>query len=102
MKEERVMVTATLDNDMKEDDVFCKEVLEAFERFKKGDWGNISENDAMMNNEAAETGEGRIVAKYETSKAPIYIINAEEPIDTDVSGEIIVKRMTTLLYTNEY
>lgn len=70
--------------------------------FKLGDWGITCEEDAKLNDEALEDGESRIAAKYKTSKKPIFIINSDEPYDTDENGNVIVKRITTLMYCEEY
>lgn len=50
------------------------EVVEAFNRYTAGDWGNICPDDAEMNNAAVRTGADRILAKYTLSFGNIYII----------------------------
>ncbi len=102
MREDQAVITRGLNDDIARDEKLAKEVVDAYRRFKLGDWGNTCEEDAKLNDEALEDGESRIVAKYETSKKPIFIINSDEPYDTDEAGNIIVKRITTLMYCDEY
>ena len=59
-------------------------------RYKNQDWGNLCEEDKKLNDEAIKTGNGRILAAYETSKGKIYIIT-----ESDISA-------TTILFSEEY
>jgi len=102
MREDQAVITRGLNDDIAEDETLAKEVIDAYRRFKLGDWGITCEEDAKLNDEALEDGVSRIVAKYETSKKPIFIINSDEPYDTDENGNVIVKRITTLMYCEEY
>ena len=102
MKEEQAVITRGLNDDIARDEKLAKEVFDAYRRFKLGDWGNTHPEDAKLNDEALRDGVSRIVAKYETSKKPIFIINSDEPYDTDEDGNVIVKRITTLMYCDEY
>lgn len=102
MREEQAVITRRLNDDIAQDEKLAKEVVEAYQRFKRGDWGNTHPEDAKLNDEALEDGVSRIVAKYETSKDPIFIINSDEPYDVDADGNVIVKRITTLMYCDEY
>lgn len=102
MREDQAVITRGLNDDIAEDPKLANEVMDAYRRFKLGDWGNTCEEDAKLNDEALQDGESRIVAKYETSKKPIFIINSDEPYETDENGNIIVKRITTLMYCDEY
>ncbi len=102
MREDQAVITRGLNDDIAENETLAKEVLDAYRRFKLGDWGNTCEEDAQLNDEALEDGESRIVAKYETCTKPIFIINGDEPYDVDADGNVIVKRITTLMYCDEY
>jgi len=102
MREDQAVITRGLNDDIADDPKLAKEVTDAYKRFKLGDWGITCEEDAKLNDEALEDGESRIVAKYETSKKPIFIINSDEPYDTDADGNVIVKRITTIMYCDEY
>lgn len=70
----------------------CNELLNALDRYTKCDWGDISEEDKALNDKAVETGEGRILAAYETSKEKVWII-------TDFGDE---GNVTTMLLPEEY
>lgn len=59
---------------MLNDESFKKEVLEAFSRYLRTDWGEMCEEDKQMNDEAIENGNGRILSAYETTKGKVYII----------------------------
>lgn len=102
MKEEQAVITRRLNDDMAKDSLLAVEVLDAYARFKRGDWGDTCPEDAALNNEALKDGVSRIVAKYETSTEPIFIINSGEPYSTDENGDMIIKRITTLMYCEEY
>lgn len=102
MREDQAVITRGLNDDIAGDQQLAKEVVDAYRRFKLGDWGDTYPEDAKLNDEALRDGESRIVAKYETSTKPIFIINSDEPYDTDSNGNIIVKRITTLMYCDEY
>ena len=75
-------------NDVK----ICKELLDAFERYTKCDWGDIPDEDKALNDEAVRTGEGRTLAAYNTSKEKVWII-------TDFGDE---GNVTTMLLPEEY
>lgn len=102
MKEEQAVITRGLNDDVARNEKLAKEVFDAYRRFKLGDWGDTHPDDAKLNDEALRDGESRIVAKYKTSTKPIFIINSDEPYDTDADGNVIVKRITTLMYCDEY
>ena len=68
---------------------FTQEVLNALERYRHKDWGDISDNDKQTNVDALEQGE-RIFAAYETSKGKIYIITEWD------------RSATTVLFAHQY
>lgn len=74
------------------DGKICEELLDAFGRYTKCDWGDIPEEDKALNDSAVETGEGRILAAYEISKERVWII-------TDFGDE---GNVTTMLLPEEY
>lgn len=102
VKAERTVITRRLNDDIAQNEKLAIEVTSALLRFERGDWGNTHPEDARLNNEAIRDGVSRIVAKYETSTSPIFIINDDEPYDTDAAGNVITKRITTLMYCDEY
>jgi hypothetical protein len=68
---------------------FFQEVLAALDRYRCKDWGDLCEEDKQANEYALKHDE-RILAKYETSKGPIYIITEWD------------RKTTTVLFTDEY
>ena len=102
MKEEFTVITRGLNDAIADNEKLAKEVLAAYSRFKAGDWGDTCEEDKPLNDAALAGNGDRIVAKYNTCVAPIFIINSDEPYDTAEDGSVIVKRGTTLLFCDEY
>lgn len=68
---------------------FFHEILAALNRYTMKDWGDLCEEDKAINEDALIHGD-RILAKYETSKGPIYIITEWD------------RSTTTVLFTDEY
>lgn len=85
----QVVVTRTINNDIADDSKFAKEVHESLARYINCDWGEMSEDDKAMNDEAITSGD-RIFAGYETSKGKIWIITEWD------------RSATTILYPDEY
>lgn len=71
------------------DGAFAKGVTEAFKKYMCCDWGNTSEEDKPLNDEAVKTKD-RIMAEYNIGEDRIWII-------TDYGHE-----MTTVLFPHEY
>ena len=74
------------------DGKICEELLDAFGRYTKCDWGGIPEEDKALNDEVVQEGDGRTLAAYNTSKGKIWII-------TDFGEE---GNVTTVLLPEEY
>ena len=74
------------------DGKICEELLDAFGRYIKCDWGDIPEEDKALNDEAVRADDGRTLAAYNTSKGEIWII-------TDFGDE---GNVTTMLLPVEY
>lgn len=102
MKEEFAVITRGLNDAIADNEQLAKEVMSAYSRFKAGDWGDTCEEDKPLNDAALAGNGDRIVAKYNTSVAPIFIINSDEPYETAADGSVIVKRGTTLMFCDEY
>lgn len=80
------------------DEEFAKFVVNSMGRYKKGDWGDLCEDDKKMNDDAIANGDDRILASY------IF-----DPNDDDTFGEgkiyIITewdRSATTILFPSEY
>lgn len=74
---------------IEESEDFSAEILTAMSRYLNGDWGELCEYDQLLNDQAIQN-EGRILAKYSTSKDPIYIITEWD------------RSATTILFCDEY
>ena len=70
--------------------LFNQEVMHALARYKKHDWGDMSEGDKEMNDEAVKNGNDRILAAYNTHQGKIYIITEHD------------RSATTVLFAEEY
>ena len=99
MKEDFTVITRGLNDAIADNEKLAKDV---YRRFKAGDWGDTCEEDKPLNDAALAGNGDRIVAKYNTCVAPIFIINSDEPYDTAEDGSVIVKRGTTLMFCDEY
>lgn len=69
---------------------FAEEVMNSLKRYLSCDWGNLCRDDKRLNDFAVKSGDDRILAKYETSISPIYIITECD------------RSCTTILFTHEY
>ena len=68
---------------------FFNEIINAYERYIKGEWGDLCEEDKQANEEALKYGD-RLLAKYKTSIDDIYIITEAD------------RSATTILFCDEY
>ena len=84
----RLVMTNEMHNCITKDTNFDSEVATAFKRYVKGDWGNISEEDKLINEEALNEG-GTLMGAYDTSKGEIWIITEGN------------RSITTILFTDE-
>lgn len=85
----RILATKGVANEMEESPVFAGEVAAAFNRYQGKDWGELSQEDKDLNNQAVGAGE-RILAAYQTSKGRIWIITEWD------------RSATTILFPSEY
>ncbi len=84
----KIMATAAI-----HDEVPLLTQLEILYKHESGNWGDIPEEDAKLNIDAAHKSYGRILSSYKTDYGKVWII-------TDGLGTEEV--YTTLLYPNEY
>ena len=70
--------------------LYTREILTALDRYRKGDWGEMSEDDKAANDSAVLLGDDRVFAAYETSKGKVYIITEYD------------RSATTVLFAHEY
>ena len=87
--------TAGIHHEAQNDPVFALNIQNAFRRYLKKDWGDLTQGDKDLNDSAVETGDDRILASYniptaraETKK--VYIITEYD------------RSVTTILFADEY
>ncbi len=85
-----VVMTAGIANTMEEHPSFRGEVMKLMLRYMEGDWGDMSDDDKALNDDAVQTGEDRIFAAYITSQGKVWIITEWD------------RSYTTILYPDEY
>ena len=86
----QIVMTRGIADAMEDNEVFKSEVNHAFAKYTNCDWGNTCAEDSIMNDEAVETGDDRLLAVYSTSKGNIWIITEWD------------RSVTTILFPEEY
>ena len=90
-----VVVTNGINNMMMENKEFSDEVLISLKRFCTKDWGDICEDDAMVNESALEYPDDLyLLGAYQTSLGKIWII-------TERISEVLGDNGTTILFPSE-
>ncbi len=87
-----ILATTQVADDFSRNEEFKDFVRRSFNRYTHCDWGEMSEDDKHLNDEALENGNQRIHASYTNP-------------DTDVTIWIITeadRSHTTILYPSEY
>jgi hypothetical protein len=70
----RTLMTAGVNSYMEEHIVSMNELITLLDRHVSGDWGDIPEEDAELNEGAIRNKEGRIMSAYELSGKRVWII----------------------------
>jgi hypothetical protein len=86
----KLYMTRAINNEIADSSKFSKEILKCLARYKAKDWGEMCEEDKILNDEALISGNNRIFAAYNTSKGKIYIITEWD------------QSVTTVLFATEY
>lgn len=86
----QVVSTSSIAHLMQESRDFATQINKVFHRYQQGDWGELDASDKKLNDDAVESGNDRILAKYETIRGDIYIITEWD------------RSATTILFTSEY
>ncbi|MDI9476658.1 MAG: hypothetical protein QM295_07465 [Bacillota bacterium] len=85
----QIVATRGIADEMEQSAAFSIEIAIAFNRYQNYDWGDLCEEDRLLNDEALQTGE-RILAAYSTSKGKVWIITEWD------------RSVTTILFPSEY
>ena len=78
---------------MAENAAFARFTQISFARYQRGDWGDLCEEDAAMNDSAATNGDDRILAAYDNAEHPAWKIWIITEWD---------RSATTILFPSEY
>lgn len=85
-----VFLTSGVVSFMKEHDIPYSEITNLLNRHANGDWGNLSENDKEMNEQALRSGNDRILSKYKLLFEDVYVITESD------------RSYTTIMFPSEY
>lgn len=70
----KLYMTRAINDEIADSSKFSKEILKCLARYKAKDWGEMCDEDKLLNDEAVISGNNRIFAAYGTSKGKVYII----------------------------
>lgn len=87
-----VFVTAGINAKMDQSDTFSRDVVLSLHKFESGDWGDTSEEDALLNDRSVQDGSMNVMGAYETTEGRIWIKTDKMPDKT----------ITTVLFPDEY
>ena len=85
----KLVMTRGVHSKIKEDVDFAVDVLDAFERYQRCDWGDLCDEDKALNEQALKDGD-RIFAVYTCVNEKIWIITEHD------------RSATTILLPEEY
>ena len=86
----RLLMTRGVNDQVAEDEAFAKFVMGSLARHRKGDWGNLSDEDKQENELSLKAGY-RLLSAYESERLPkIWIITERD------------RSATTILFPDEY
>ena len=87
----QIVVTQGVDQHIKQSGPSAVTNLsELFTRYKKGDWGDLCDDDKKMNDEAVESDKDSVLAKYSLAGKDVYLITEWD------------RSVTTVLFPEEY
>lgn len=85
-----IYATAAIYENMRQDPIFNAVIEETLKEYKSGQWGDIGPKVKEINNAAVEYGESEIIARYNLTARPIFIVTHHKPA------------RTTIFYCDEY
>lgn len=86
---QKVMTRGIADK-LADNEKFAKQVTYFMGLYLQGDWGDISDDDADLNNANAQMGTGSLMGAYETCEGRIWIMTEHD------------RSVTTILFPDEY
>ena len=71
----KVVATIGVNNTIKENEQFAREIISALQRYVNKDWGDLDEEDKQTNEDALQYPDDLyLLGAYKTCKGKIYII----------------------------
>lgn len=90
----KTVMTSGIAHESQNDPEFAKSIREAYGRYLKCDWGDTSESDKGLNDEAVKNGDDRILASYNVRTGEgtkkVFIVTEWD------------RSVTTILFPEEY
>ena len=91
----KVVATIGVNNTIKENEQFAREIISALQRYVNKDWGDLDEEDKQTNEDALQYPDDLyLLGAYKTCKGEIYII-------TNRISETAEDNATTICFPDE-
>lgn len=91
----KVVATIGVNNTIKENEQFAREIISALQRYVNKDWGDLDEEDKQTNEDALQYPDDLyLLGAYKTCKGKIYII-------TNRISETAGDNATTICFPDE-
>lgn len=91
----KVVATIRVNNTIKENEQFAREIISALQRYVNKDWGDLDEEDKQTNEDALQYPDDLyLLGAYKTCKGKIYII-------TNRISETAGDNATTICFPDE-
>lgn len=91
----KVVATIGVNNTIKENEQFAREIISAMQRYVNKDWGDLDEEDKQTNEDALQYPDDLyLLGAYKTCKGKIYII-------TNRISETAGDNATTICFPDE-
>ena len=86
------IVSENVKDALSESNKFTDEMLQILKKYRRQDWGDISEEERQRNNKAYEYKNDCILAVYNTSEGKVYINANSDRSKTDILFSAEYKR----------
>lgn len=91
----KIVATIGVNNTIKENEQFAREIISALQRYVNKDWGDLDEEDKQTNEDALQYPDDLyLLGAYKTCKGKIYII-------TNRISETAGDNATTICFPDE-
>ena len=86
----QILMTAGISNMIEQSEQFAKFCAKILKRYARCDWGDTCMEDKVANYYAVTNGGERVVAKYNSTEEPVFIITEWD------------RSYTTIMFASEY